>query len=87
MRGLITGSAGHLGEALMRTLADARHEAVGIDIKRSSFTHHVGTITERAFVARSVAGGTRSCTHGDVCTIRMSPRIRTEVLAGGPYPT
>jgi hypothetical protein len=39
--------------------------SAGIDIKRSSFTHHVGTIIERAFVARSVAGG-RDCAHGDV---------------------
>src|SRR5579863_6208651 len=50
MRILVTGSAGHLGEALMRTLGDSDHEAVGLDIKSSPFTHRVGSITERDFV-------------------------------------
>jgi len=52
MRLLVTGSAGHLGEALMRTLPDAGHQAIGIDIKPSPFTHHVGSIVDRAFVSR-----------------------------------
>jgi UDP-glucose 4-epimerase len=56
MRILVTGSTGHLGEALMRALAHSGHEVVGIDIKSSPFTHRVGTITDRNFVARSVAG-------------------------------
>jgi nucleoside-diphosphate-sugar epimerase len=30
MRVLVTGSAGHLGEALVRTLKDGEHEVVGI---------------------------------------------------------
>jgi len=50
MRILVTGSAGHLGEALMRTLQVSEHEAVGLDIKSSAFTHRVGSITERSFV-------------------------------------
>jgi UDP-glucose 4-epimerase len=50
MRILVTGSAGHLGEALMRTLQASGHEAVGLDIKNSPFTHRVGSITERSFV-------------------------------------
>jgi nucleoside-diphosphate-sugar epimerase len=29
---LVTGSSGHLGEALMRTLQAQRREAVGIDV-------------------------------------------------------
>src|SRR5690242_8048266 len=44
---LVTGSAGHLGEALMRSIPDAR----GLDIKPSPFTHHVGSIADRDFVA------------------------------------
>jgi nucleoside-diphosphate-sugar epimerase len=28
----VTGSAGHLGEALMRTLQNTSHEVVGLDI-------------------------------------------------------
>lgn len=56
MKILVTGSAGHLGEGLMRTLAHSEHEALGLDIKESPFTHRVGSITERAFVERCVQG-------------------------------
>lgn len=56
MRILVTGSAGHLGEALMRTLAQHGHEAIGLDRLRSAFTQHVGSIVDRAFV--------RSCMRG-----------------------
>ena len=48
MRILVTGSAGHLGEGLMRTLAHSEHDAVGLDIKESQFTQRVGSIAERA---------------------------------------
>jgi UDP-glucose 4-epimerase len=53
---LVTGSAGHLGEALMRTLPDAGHPAIGIDITPSAFTTAVGSITDRAFVRRCMQG-------------------------------
>ena len=53
---LVTGSAGHLGEALMRTLVNAGRPAIGIDVKTSLFTHHVGSITDRDFVKRCMAG-------------------------------
>ncbi len=57
MRILVTGSAGHLGEALMRTLQDGSgHDAVGIDILPSPYTTHVGSIADRAFVARCMQG-------------------------------
>jgi nucleoside-diphosphate-sugar epimerase len=52
---LVTGSAGHLGEALMRTLHARRQAALGVDIKPSPFTDRVGSITDRAFVRRSLA--------------------------------
>jgi nucleoside-diphosphate-sugar epimerase len=52
MRILVTGSAGHLGEALMRTLQASDHEPIGLDIKSSPFTHRVGSITQRSFVDR-----------------------------------
>jgi nucleoside-diphosphate-sugar epimerase len=38
---LVTGSSGHLGEALMRTLQAQRRETIGIDIQPGAFTHHV----------------------------------------------
>jgi UDP-glucose 4-epimerase len=53
---LVTGSAGHLGEALMRTLQGSGHEAAGLDIKSSAFTHRVGSITQRSFVRECVQG-------------------------------
>jgi UDP-glucose 4-epimerase len=55
MNVLVTGSAGHLGEALMRTLPHAGHHPIGIDLKASPFTHHVGSIADRPFVRRCMA--------------------------------
>src|ERR1044071_8224863 len=57
MKILVTGSAGHLGEALMRTLAasDAQH-AIGVDVLPSAHTHHVGSIADRAFVRKHMQG-------------------------------
>jgi UDP-glucose 4-epimerase len=56
MRVLVTGSAGHLGEALMRTLQRNGHHAVGVDLKPSPFTHHVGSIADQSFVKTCVKG-------------------------------
>ncbi len=53
---LITGSAGHLGEALMRTLRAAGRPAVGVDILPSPFTTHVGSIADAEFVRGAMAG-------------------------------
>ncbi len=53
---LVTGSAGHLGEALMRSLQHAGREARGIDRRPSPFTHHVGDIADRSFVQRCMVG-------------------------------
>jgi nucleoside-diphosphate-sugar epimerase len=56
MRVLITGSAGHLGEALVRAFQDSGHEAVGVDILESAFTAETGSIADRAFVGRMLQG-------------------------------
>jgi UDP-glucose 4-epimerase len=53
---LVTGSAGHLGEGLMRTLLETGHQSIGVDIKESAFTHEVGSITDRSFVKRCMRG-------------------------------
>jgi len=53
---LVTGSAGHLGEALMRVLRSQGREARGIDIKASDFTDRVGSIIDREFVRDAMAG-------------------------------
>lgn len=47
MKILVTGSSGHLGEALVRTLRDAKHDVVGLDIKPSPFTTLVGSAADR----------------------------------------
>jgi len=52
MKIVVTGSAGHLGEALMRTLRQSAHQPFGIDLAPSPFTDAVGSITDAAFVAR-----------------------------------
>jgi UDP-glucose 4-epimerase len=53
---LVTGSAGHLGEALMRHLQGAKQNAIGLDTKPSAFTHRVGSITQRSFVRECMQG-------------------------------
>jgi UDP-glucose 4-epimerase len=53
---LVTGSAGHLGEGLARTLNEARSEVVGVDILKSPFTTHLGSITDRGFLRRCLRG-------------------------------
>jgi UDP-glucose 4-epimerase len=55
---LVTGSAGHLGEALIRTLRAADRPARGIDIKPSVFTDSVGSIVDRDFVRAQMRGVT-----------------------------
>src|SRR5580765_7824734 len=50
MKILVTGSSGHLGEALMRSLRGTRHDVVGIDILPSMYTDKVGSIADRGFV-------------------------------------
>jgi UDP-glucose 4-epimerase len=49
---LVTGSGGHLGEALVRTLRAQGRAVRGLDLKPTPFTDHVGSINDRAFVAR-----------------------------------
>jgi UDP-glucose 4-epimerase len=56
MKVLVTGSAGHLGEALVRTLKEMRYDVVGIDIASSPFTNYTGTIADRDFVKKCIQG-------------------------------
>jgi UDP-glucose 4-epimerase len=56
MKVLVTGSAGHLGEALVRTLTRLQYEVVGLDILESPFTTRVGSITDRACVRHCMSG-------------------------------
>jgi UDP-glucose 4-epimerase len=56
MHSLVTGSAGHLGEAMVRSLHAASQPVVGIDILESPYTHRVGTIVDRDFVRQCLKG-------------------------------
>ncbi len=52
----MTGSSGHLGEALVRVLCADGDEVVGLDTTPSPSTTVVGSITDRSSVRRSLEG-------------------------------
>jgi UDP-glucose 4-epimerase len=54
MKILVTGSSGHLGEGLVRTLRDAGRSVIGLDIQPSPFTDVVGSVTDPAVVAKAM---------------------------------
>lgn len=56
MRVVITGSAGHLGEALARVLRDGGHDVTGIDLNPSPYTTVTGSVADRAVVRGCLAG-------------------------------
>jgi UDP-glucose 4-epimerase len=53
---LVTGSSGHLGEALMRTLGAFGHRARGLDRLPSPYTDQVASICDRDAVRESLRG-------------------------------
>jgi UDP-glucose 4-epimerase len=55
-RVLVTGSSGHLGEALMRALSDRDADAVGLDVRPSEWTHVVGSVADARLVRAAMAG-------------------------------
>ena len=56
MKVVVTGSAGHLGEGLVRALRHASHQVVSVDRVASPYTSQVGSITDRAFVRKCLKG-------------------------------
>src|SRR5262249_43969769 len=56
MKVLVTGSAGHLGEALVRTLQNTSHEIVSLDITPSPFTSNIGSVADRSCVRQCMRG-------------------------------
>jgi UDP-glucose 4-epimerase len=55
-RVLVTGSSGHLGEALVRVLRTSGYEVTGVDIRPSPCTTVVGSVADRVVVRECVAG-------------------------------
>jgi UDP-glucose 4-epimerase len=55
-RVLVTGSSGHLGEALVRTLLAHGREVLGLDVLDSPFTSCVGSIADRVVVRDCIQG-------------------------------
>jgi UDP-glucose 4-epimerase len=56
VRILVTGSAGHLGEALVRSLREAGEDVVGLDLLDSAYTDVPASVTDRASVRKAMAG-------------------------------
>ena len=56
MKILVTGSSGHLGEALVRTLESSSHDVVGVDIVDADFTNNAGSIIDHSHVQRCMKG-------------------------------
>lgn len=56
MKILVTGSSGHLGEAIIRTLINLEIKYIGIDILPAGYTTNVGSITDRDFVSKCLRG-------------------------------
>jgi UDP-glucose 4-epimerase len=59
MKILVTGSSGHLGEALMHTLRSDGATVLGVDCLPSPFTNLVGDIGDPAFVRDAMSGVTQ----------------------------
>jgi nucleoside-diphosphate-sugar epimerase len=57
-RFLVTGSSGHLGEALVRVLRSRGAEVTGLDVRPAPFTTLVGSITDRSAVRQALDGVT-----------------------------
>ena len=56
MKILVTGSAGHLGEGLVRTLRELGHEVIGTDLLPSEYTGPLGSIGDRDHVRACLQG-------------------------------
>jgi nucleoside-diphosphate-sugar epimerase len=53
---LVTGSAGHLGEAIVRTLRAGPAQVVGLDLSASGHTDIVGSVADAACVRSALRG-------------------------------
>jgi nucleoside-diphosphate-sugar epimerase len=77
MRVLVTGSAGHLGEALVRTLKSLEQEVVGLDLgwePRYDFNYIIGRLRVGDDLRRRLA------------QVIGSKGYHAEAFSDGPYP-
>ncbi len=77
MRVLVTGSAGHLGEGLVRTLRERNQETVGLDLLDSPFTTHVGSVADPDLVRRCLKGV-------DPTALSLTPDFGSDLGVGKP---
>lgn len=72
---LVTGSSGHLGEALVRTLRGKGRKVTGLDIKPSPQTDVVGSVADRALV--------RACLNGSTAVIHAATLHKPHIATHG----
>jgi UDP-glucose 4-epimerase len=72
---LVTGSAGHLGDALTRVLSDRGYEVTGLDVLDSPGTTVTGSITDRELV--------RSCLDGVSAVLHTATLHKPHVASHG----
>ncbi len=73
MTTIVTGSAGHLGDALIRSFRAAGRSVVGVDLLPAPFTDAVGSICDRSFV-RHCLRGAAAVIH---CATLHKPHVET----------
>jgi nucleoside-diphosphate-sugar epimerase len=73
---LVTGSSGHLGEALVRSLRAAGQEAVGLDVRPSPYTSVVGSVSDRDCVD--------SCLEGVDAVVHLATLHKPHIATHGP---
>jgi UDP-glucose 4-epimerase len=84
VRILVTGSAGHLGEGLVRVLGEVGHDVVGVDVLESRFTGVVGSIADRDCV-RAAMAGVDAVIHS--ATLHKRPRCTSPTSSPTPAST
>jgi len=55
-RVVVTGSSGHLGEALVRSLRALDRDVIGLDLRESPYTSFVGSTTDRDLIREVLRG-------------------------------
>jgi UDP-glucose 4-epimerase len=81
---LVTGSSGHLGEALVRTFEKTQAIARGVDLAAGRYTTLVGSVADEGFTARAMGGvevvfHTATLQKPHVATHSMRPFVDTNV--------